>query len=91
MNQNMQKYLDKAEQGCEPDFVVSGGDAFPEVVERDILPAFFHYRSGDGDLDAQEKVSLSILPFPCFEKTGQTLDQRGVGCLHHSGLKNIHM
>ena len=60
---------DEAQQGCEPDFVIFGGYTFPELSERDILPALFHYCPGNRNLDTEEYVPLSILPFPGLEKT----------------------
>ena len=81
----------KIREGSEPYFVIFRGYTFLKVDERDILPTLFHYRSGDGDLDSEEEVSLSILSFPCLEKTRQAIYQRRVGGLHHSGLQNIYL
>ena len=48
--------------------MIFGGYTFPELSERNILPALFHYCPGDRNLDTEEYVPLSILPFPGLEK-----------------------
>ena len=68
----------QSQQGGQAHFVVFGGDAGLQVIERGLLPVLLHYFARHGHFDAEELVAFAILAFACLEEARQAFDLRRV-------------
>ena len=82
--------LHQCQQGRQPHLVVFRSQAFLQVAEAALRPQRFHHSAGHGHLDAEETVSLAILPLAGLEETHQPFHLSGVGLGKHRLIQKIH-
>jgi len=82
--------LHEGEQGGEAQLVVLAGDAFFEVVETRLPPAFADDRARHGNLDSQELVALAVLAGAGLEEAREPRHLGGVRVREHLCPEDVH-
>lgn len=81
----MPKDLYQRQESGETDFMVFRTNAFFEIVETRLAPAFTDDFAGYGDLYSEELIPFPILSRARFEETRQARDLRRVRVREHMG------
>lgn len=69
----VREYFHESQQGSKAHFMVFAGETYFEVGQTGLSPAVPYHFPRYGDLDAEELVSLAILPRSALEKAGEPL------------------